>query len=238
MDLDELFRFELNNKLTRYYIVEYRQKNNPDITELALPSEFKGLPVIRIKYHAFASSRYLISVKLPSSIRNIDEDAFMNCTSLENVEFPETKVYLEGDTFYGCMKLPAEIQLMSVLCSTNLTHPLPGLEYYRFAPKYRCGLNLENEPLMRADIFELAVKNKCFRTAECEWLLWVLESFIENNMITHLRIAAQGGLLDDGELLGKLAVFSANNGNTELTAWLLDLKNKKIGFDINETYEL
>lgn len=238
MDIDEIFHFKLNNKSTAYYIVDYRQTNNPDITELVLPSEFRGLPVIRINYRAFASSRYLISVKIPSSIRNIEELAFADCSKLESVEFPDAKTYIEEDTFYGCTKLPAEIQLMSVLGSTNLACPMSGVMYHRFAPKYRSELILEKEPFMRTDIFELAVRNKCFRTSEGDWLLWMLETLVERCTITHMQIAADGGLLDDEDTLVRLADISAKKGDVELTAWLLEYKNRKFGFNGGDNYEL
>lgn len=238
MSYNELYCFEENRRSTGYILTNYLQKDNPGITELDIPSEYKGKPVVGIDFRAFASSRHLISVRFPSTLRNIDDGAFTGCTSLENITFPDSKVYFGSETFYACPKLPVEIQLMSALCSCNLTHPMPGLEYYRFSPKYRSQLILENEPFMRTDVFELAVKNKCFRNAERQWLLWVLETLVENCPITHLCIAADGDLLSDTEIVNALIDLSAKIGRIELTAWLLEHKNRNFGFDGGNKFEL
>ena len=182
----------------------------------------------------------LLSVTLPKSLERLDDWAFEGCYYLKSVTFLNPFTIIGEDVFLNCYDLSTETKLIGVLRSCDLTQPIPESEYGQWKRERIDGsIALMSYPILWEEVFALAVKNKCFRSvAGREELVNLFEIIINLDWRNHLRIAAQGGLLDDGELLGKLAVFSANNGNTELTAWLLDLKNKKIGFDINETYEL
>lgn len=182
----------------------------------------------------------LLSVTLPKSLERIGDWAFEGCYNLKSVTFLNPLTIIGENVFLNCYDLSTETKLIGVLRSCDLTQPIPESEYRQWERKRIDGsVALMSYPILWEEVFALAVKNKCFRSvAGREELVNLFEIIINLDWRNHLRIAAEGGLLDDGELLGKLADISAKKENTELTAWLLDLKNKKIGFDINETYEL
>ena len=97
----------------------------------------------------------------------------------------------------------------------------------------------QSDPLLSdIKVFELAVKNKCFREADDEELFALFSAAVEGDLHDHLRLAEEGGLLSNAALLDKLIGYSTEIGNTEITARLLEYKNKKIGFNGGNKYEL
>ena len=74
-------------------------------TNVEIPSEYKGKPVIEIKKDAFRESYYLETVTLPDSIKSIGEFAFFNCYSLTSINIPDGITHISQDTFAGCSKL-------------------------------------------------------------------------------------------------------------------------------------
>lgn len=179
----------------------------------------------------------LISVTFPKSLKRVGSYAFYECWSLERAVFLGSDTLLGESVFYRCLKLPADIQLMSILGSCDITLPLQNWRYPRIAEGLRRRAAVETDPLLREDVFEVAVKNGCFQSADIDDLSGIFGAAIESGLQNFLRIGYEGGLLADGELIDRLADISAKKGNTELTAWLLDYKNKSIGFT-GTKYEL
>ncbi len=67
-------------------------------TDIIIPSEYNGLPVIRINNHTFKECNYIINITLPDSVTNIGNYAFDGCNSLKSI----------GDyAFFGCISLTA-----------------------------------------------------------------------------------------------------------------------------------
>lgn len=95
--------------------------------KLIIPEEIEGFPVTRIARNAFAEQKNIIEVVLPSTIKEIGENAFYNCAKLEKINFPSgleriencaftytslLSIYLPAtinyyghSVFYGCIKL-------------------------------------------------------------------------------------------------------------------------------------
>ena len=85
--VDELFKFEETEG--GYTLAKYLKICDPSVTELDIPAEYNGLPVVRILDGAVSCAEYIKRVSIPGSVRDIMEDAFYKCSSLEAVELSE-----------------------------------------------------------------------------------------------------------------------------------------------------
>ncbi len=100
-------------------------------TEVKIPKEIDGLPVIFIGYDCFEQNETIQKVTIPGNVRWVDgfsdcinlkevsmedgvrmigSDTFSNCTSLEKINMPDTVRYIGGfeldcTTFSGCTSL-------------------------------------------------------------------------------------------------------------------------------------
>lgn len=263
--VDELFEFEKTDG--GYAISDYLGYNVPTITELEIPAEYNGLPVVKILSTGIGYARFLKRVKIPESVRGIMGSAFHSCpelceaelseglemigssafqqTRLKSVKLPKSlKELLWGafrlcrelervefggspwfgtSVFSGCAKLPPETIAMGLVRSTDITRAIPNKDISEITAK------IPDIPCdcFRRDVFELLVKNRCFR--DCN-LKRVFEGMINNNKAELFPIAEKYGLLPSAKILDKLISYSAERQVTECTAYLLDLKNRKFGF--------
>ena len=78
-------------------------KYNESLTEVVIPDEIEGLPVIEIKEEAFYASD-LVNVKLGKNIKIIGEYAFYN-TELTEIELPESLEEIGSYAFAYCSEL-------------------------------------------------------------------------------------------------------------------------------------
>lgn len=98
---------------------------NGGISDVVIPSEYEGLPVIGIRELAFASCNEITSVVIPDSVENIKENAFngceqltsaticgsvgesafQGCYALENVTFLSGVEFIGKYAFSGCYAL-------------------------------------------------------------------------------------------------------------------------------------
>lgn len=74
-------------------------------SELAIPSEFDGVPVKSIGGQAFDENSSLKSVIIPDSVIKIGVSAFYNCGALENVIIGNSVTCIDGCVFYCCYNL-------------------------------------------------------------------------------------------------------------------------------------
>lgn len=184
---------------------------------------------------------FLRAVTLPKSLKFLGNNAFDSCWELKSVEFRNPDVRFGDDVFSNCPNLPPEIQLMSLVRSCDITRPIAESVYGRYAERHKPfgELVFMSDPLLcGTKVFGLALKNKCFREADGEDLFALLSAMIEGGLREHLQLAAEGGLLSDAELSDKLIGYSADKGRTEMTAFLLDHKNRALGYDKGEKYDL
>lgn len=79
----------------------------------------------------------------------------------------------------------------------------------------------------RCDVFELPAKNKCFRNNNVRFLF---EKMINEDMAELFPIAEKYGMLSNEKLVDMLTDCGIGSKNAEITAYLLDLKNRKFGF--------
>lgn len=80
---------------------------------IVIPSQvtYQGytLTVERIGKYAFSNSKNLISVEIPSSVKQIKDGAFLNCSSLITITIPQCVTHLGEAAFMGCSSLKKAI---------------------------------------------------------------------------------------------------------------------------------
>ncbi len=72
-------------------------------TDVVIPEEYKGLPVLSIG--SFANQSSMTSMSIPESVREILAEAFKNCTGLQTFEVPAWIESIGEGAFSGCMNL-------------------------------------------------------------------------------------------------------------------------------------
>lgn len=125
MDVEELFLFYKSmfyKSMGGWTLDRYYKRDDPNITEIEIPEEYNGLPVVAVGPRAFSSSKHIASVVLPKSIRAVEAYAFQYCEELNSVTFNSSPI-LERDVFTDCHKLPADITLMGLVNSCDISEP-------------------------------------------------------------------------------------------------------------------
>lgn len=95
---------ENNNGIT---IVGY---SDEAITDVIIPKEINGKPVIEIASESFAQKQNITSIVIPSTVKKIGDLAFSWCSNLETVRFSEGLEEVGFSAFIYCSKLK-EVQL-------------------------------------------------------------------------------------------------------------------------------
>ena len=74
---------------------------------IVVPSMINGKTVVKLEPGVFNKAKYgeVTSIVLPSTIREIGEYAFANCSSLVNVNIPNNVTEIKEFTFYNCSSL-------------------------------------------------------------------------------------------------------------------------------------
>ena len=83
-----------------YYVDTWVVSCENDATSITVREGTVG-----IAYNAFYGKQSLNTIKLPNSIKYINEGAFGECTGLTDLSIPEGITYIEANTFFGCSNL-------------------------------------------------------------------------------------------------------------------------------------
>lgn len=78
-------------------------KGNPEIIDL--PSQIDGMPVTEIRENAFYKCSSLKEIDIPQSVSKIGNYAFFECTSLETASVSADIPAIPEGAFYGCESL-------------------------------------------------------------------------------------------------------------------------------------
>lgn len=78
---------------------------SPDVTQVIVPREVGGVPVVRIGARAFSGHPHLLSVTLPDTVQTIGEAAFRDCAALMTVTAGQALVRVEASAFRNCVNL-------------------------------------------------------------------------------------------------------------------------------------
>lgn len=74
-------------------------------TNILIPSEINGYPVVWIGSGAFYGSTSIKTVSIPNSVIAIYESAFYNCSALKSVTIPKSIKYISQTAFGFCHSL-------------------------------------------------------------------------------------------------------------------------------------
>lgn len=228
-NFEELFEcFIINNREAG--IGSFLKSGDSSVTRVEIPAKYNGLPVKSVASFAFLDCKFLREVFIPDSVEWIDAWAFQNCSELRCVRLPN-HVRFELLVFQGCPKLPPETIVMGVVRSTDITRPLSNNDISEITA------NTLNVPCdcFRRDVFEILAKNNCF--GKCD-LTFLLKRIIEANKSELFPLAEEYGMLGSEPLVECLIEYSAELQRTEITAYLLDFKNRKFGFEGGSNIEL
>ena len=97
-------------------------------TELEIPAEIEGLPVVMLnndnEYSIFNTTAKITSVKLPSTLQAIGACAFSGLRTLEEITIPDSVTTIGEKAFYGCdhmtkVKLPNNLDKIQTSCFEN-----------------------------------------------------------------------------------------------------------------------
>ncbi len=78
---------------------------NGSLTEIVIPSKYKGKPVSSIGANAFSGCTSLTSVTIPDSVTSIGAYAFSYCTGLTSITIPGGATSIGHYAFSGCTSL-------------------------------------------------------------------------------------------------------------------------------------
>ena len=94
--------YELNENQNAYYVTGLGTCAD---TNIVIPSEYQGLPVIGIGNRAFYGCTSLTSITIPDSVTSIGDSAFSNCPALTNVTIGNSVTSIGICAFIGCSAL-------------------------------------------------------------------------------------------------------------------------------------
>lgn len=93
--------YELTEDGDSYSVTGIGTANTSDVI---IPGEYKGKPVIEIDDYAFANTQ-LTSIVVANSVKKIEQCAFYECYSLKSVTLGDDIEIIEGNAFQSCVKL-------------------------------------------------------------------------------------------------------------------------------------
>ena len=220
------FVFEPINNKSAYEIQHFLKFSDPSVESVIIPAEYKGVPVKSVGASSFFGSPFRTSVVISEGVEEICVDAFGFCPLLENVYLPQSIRRVYNGAFRECPLLPAET-VMTCLCqSLDITQPFCepwGNQKFNW------------DTALREDVFVLALKYNCFSNFDRQE---TVEEMIRRDIWKYLRLMEQAGFFSDIERLNGYIDESVKNNTPEITAWLLEYKNRKFGFDNRGNYEL
>ena len=224
----------------------------------------EGLQTINME--AFRECASLKEVVLPHSLDLLESYAFNNCGELEKITFLKKDIMLGDFAFKGCAKLPAETLMYPLTNTCNIEKPFVwysfgfafewefdwdtalredvfalAMEHNSFenVDKYELFARLFHNNLMERYFPYMKKHGWIYREEQIKPLATTLRDYFGGKVISTLGDA---DWFADKELFSRLydrlldALVEA--GNTELTAWLLEYKNRRFGFDVEDNYEL
>lgn len=99
---DSSLKFTLSTDKSGYFVSSI---GSFDGSDLVIPSEYRGKPVIGISIEAFYGATNLKSVVIPDSVTRINDYSFAGCTELTSLTLPQNLNYIGNHAFEDCTKL-------------------------------------------------------------------------------------------------------------------------------------
>lgn len=212
-----------------------------------------------IDMYAFGKCLSLKEVTLPHSLGALEFYVFRDCSALEKVVFLNKDILIENYAFSGCESLPAETLMYQLILSCDINKPFAWYDdilSYDFDFDDETALREDVFVLaMEHDSFSHVDKQSLFSMLLREELMECYFPYMKKNgwiyrdeQIKGLAKALcfyLGGkvihMLEEVEWFAEKELFSRlydslldaalETENTELTAWILEYKNRHFGFD-------
>lgn len=213
-----------NTAYTTRYFIKFA---DPSVKSVIIPSEYKGVPIKEVGASTFFGSGYLTSVVISEGIEEIGVDAFGFCPSLEEVRLPKSLQRVYEGAFRECPLLPAETVMTGLCRSPDITRP--------FREPYFPMNKFDWDTALREDVFLLAMKYHSFSEFDREQML---AEITRRDIQRYMRLMEQAGMFSDVEHLNGYIDESVKNYTPEITAWLLDYKNRVLGFNKGDEFEI
>lgn len=105
---DPNLSFTLNESETGYN-VRGKSDVKTTVTEITIPAEYEGKPVIAISAKAFNGFTALTKITIPDSVTSILSSAFENCRALTSVTIPDSVTSLGKTSFKNCTALSSVV---------------------------------------------------------------------------------------------------------------------------------
>ena len=74
-------------------------------TEIVVPSEIEGVPVIKVRGFSFKNKDNITSIVLPDSVTEIGDETFAQCDNLSNIVLPELLTFIGNSAFESCISI-------------------------------------------------------------------------------------------------------------------------------------
>ncbi len=145
---------------------------------------------------------------------------------LENVVFRNPRTHISG-TFNDCPGLSADVLLMSALYTADIAN-------VNFAELAAKRLPINWEFIAQDRVFRRALELSKFDG--CDTSEIAKELVKAGNLPNIIRASEHGWITPEN--IDSLINTASENKNAEMTAWLLDHKNRKFGSNGEDNYEL
>ncbi|MDE6728773.1 MAG: leucine-rich repeat domain-containing protein [Oscillospiraceae bacterium] len=217
------------------FVWRFLKGSDPEVTSIVIPAEYKGYPVTSINRFSFSECEYLQEVVIPDSVENIYEWAFEYCPNLRSVRLPKN-AEIGMHAFKGCPKLSAEVIMAGLIGSAaDLTAPFDTEDFLDEDCIFSAEDKLDWTGLLRTDVFELTIKYDSFRDIGTKRLF---EEITRRGLVSHFAALERAGRFPGLAQTDGLIEWCIQTGSAEMTAYLLDFKRRKFGFDKEDDYVL
>ena len=186
--------------------------------------------------YAFKSRKSLISVSFPDTLKTIGEQAFNGCVELKEVRLPKSVQMVEGSCFSGCASLSyfEALNPDGIISSNVFGSKLSAQIYYPeyvYIPRPIVGEGIEKMILGYCYLTSRerfspefqAVNDAIVKKNKTKLLNFVMES---GNVVALQNIAPIA--LTKNNIIDVIEASKKFN-NTEITAFLMDWKEKNLG---------
>lgn len=92
-------------------------------TEVTVPTQIEGMPVIAIENRAFQDNVNLEAITIASGVTRIGKSAFAGCSGLKHVSIPSSLIMAQESAFSGCVALEdVHIEDLSAWCNIDFNN--------------------------------------------------------------------------------------------------------------------
>lgn len=213
---EELFKLRETNG--GYILAKFN--GDETVTEVTTPTEHNGKPVVEIRSDAFINASTLQRVTVSEGVQRIGETAFAGCIRLISISLPASLEAIGSYAFYKCEAL-CEVEFGSY---PKFGENVFGFDYDLPAETALMGAVCSRDITRPLD--NTLLRDEIDRADNMPYAPWfsrpdVVALAMENDCFREIN----------EERLDTLIKYSIEHNNPEITAYLLELKKRKFGFD-------